>query len=175
MRLYTPVAIVKSTGPQPRTLKIGEKTYILPANTMIIPSYSALHTHPRHWGNNSLDWEPSRWITSASTSGSTKTEDILASESFFEFPRSLTPFIAWSSGARVCPGRKFSQVEFVGVLVGLFRRHRIRPVRLDGEDDAAARARLHTLIQRDAGMKLLLQLLHPERVVLTCEEQRSTK
>jgi cytochrome P450 len=141
---------------------------MLPANTMIIPSYSALHTHPRHWGDNSLDWEPSRWITSsASTSGRTTIEDILASESFFEFPKSRNPFIAWSGGARVCPGRKFSQVEFVGVLVGLFRRHRIRPVQLDGEDDAAARARLRTLIQKDTGMKLLLQLLHPERMVLT--------
>ncbi|KUL86399.1 hypothetical protein ZTR_08167 [Talaromyces verruculosus] len=166
VRLYTPVAIVKSTGPEPRPLLIGDKTHVLPPNTMIIPSYSALHTHPRYWGDNSLDWEPSRWITSSAYS-STNIDDILASESFFEFPKSQNPFIAWSGGARVCPGRKFSQVEFVGVLVGLFHRHRLHPVRLAGEDDAAARARLRALIHKDAGMKLLLQLLHPEQVNLT--------
>lgn len=79
--------------------------------------------------------------------------------------------MAWSGGARVCPGRKFSQVEFVGVLVGLFRDYRIRPVRLDGEDDAAARERLRVLIKEDTGMKLLLQLMHPERAVLKCEKR----
>lgn len=165
--------MVKTTGPQPRPLKIGTKTYILPSNTIIIPSYSALHTHPRHWGENSLEWEPSRWITSTSNSTATKTTttDILASETFFEFPKAANPFIPWGEGARVCPGRKFSQVEFVGVLVGLFRRHRIRPVPLMGEDEAAARQRLRMLIQEDAGMKLLLQLMHPEQAVITCEEK----
>lgn len=163
------MAIVKSTGLEPRPLPIGDKTHVLSPNTMIIPSYSALHTHPRYWGDNSLDWEPSRWITS-SASSSTNIDDILASESFFEFPKSQNPFIAWSGGARVCPGRKLSQVEFVGVLVGLFHHHRIHPVRLAGEDDAAARARLRALIHKDAGMKLLLQLLHPEQVNIVCEE-----
>jgi cytochrome P450 len=172
VRLYTPVAIVKTTGPDPRALKIGEKTCIIPPHTMIIPSYSALHTHPRHWGTNSLDWEPSRWITpSTSKFNDTATADKLASESFIEFPKTASPFVAWSGGARVCPGRKFSQVEFVGVLVGLFRDYRIRPVRLDGEDDAAARERLRVLIKEDTGMKLLLQLMHPERAVLKCEKR----
>lgn len=170
MRFYTPVAIVKSTGPEPRGLRIGDKTYVLPSNTMIIPNYSALHTHPRYWGEDSLDWEPSRWITS-SDPDRTDVDDILASESIFEFPKSQNPFVAWSGGARVCPGRKFSQVEFVGVLVGLFRRHRIRPVRLAGEDDAAARTRLRALIHKDAGMKLFLQFLHPEQMHLVCEER----
>ena len=71
----------------------------------------------------------------------------------------------------MCPGRKFSQVEFVGVLVGLFREYRIRPTRLDGEDDEVARQRLKTLIQKETGMKLLLQLMHPERAVLTVEKR----
>lgn len=172
MRLCTPVAIVKSTGPQPRPLKIGQETYMLPADTMIIPSYSALQTHPRHWGDNSLDWEPSRWITSDSTRSSQTREEALVSESFLEFPKSQNPFIAWSAGARACPGRKFSQVEFVGVLVGLFRRHRIRPVQQPGEDAASARERLSAFILKDTGMKLLLQLLHPEQVILKCEEQK---
>jgi cytochrome P450 len=146
---------------------------VLPADTMIIPSYSALHTHPRHWGGNSLEWEPSRWITpDPNRSGSQTVEETIVSESFLDFPKSQNPFIAWSGGARVCPGRKFSQVEFVGVLVGLFRRHRIQPVQLANETEASARERLRMLVQKDTGMRLLLQLLHPEQVLLTCEEQK---
>lgn len=171
MRLYTPVAMVKTTGPQSQSLKINEKSYTLPSHTMIIPSYSALHTHPRHWGSNSLDWEPSRWIISNSSPDTPTTSDALAVESFLQFPKAANPFIAWSGGERVCPGRKFSQVEFVGVLVGLFREYRIRPTRLDGEDDEVARQRLKTLIQKETGMKLLLQLMHPERAVLTVEKR----
>ena len=134
---------------------------------MIIGSYSALHTHPRHWGDNSLDWEPFRWIN-YSARDSTDVNDILALKSFFEFPN---PFIVWPWGARVCPGRKFSEVEFVGVLVGLFRPHRTHPVWFAGEDDAAARAKLRAHIQTDTGMKLLLQLSHPGQVNLVCEER----
>jgi len=81
------------------------------------------------------------------------------------------PFIAWSGGARVCPGSKFSQVEFVGLLVGLLRQHKIRPVPLAGENDEDARQRLRRTIKEDTGMKLLFQLMHPERAVIVCEKR----
>lgn len=35
-------------------------------------------------------------------------------------------FYPWGFGPRICPGMKFSQVEFCGVLVGVLRRVRIR-------------------------------------------------
>lgn len=81
-------------------------------------------------------------------------------------PKTNNPFVGWSGGARNCPGRKFSQVEFVGVLVGLFRGFRVRPVPKATESDAMARARLLEQIQSDTGMRLLLQMLHPEKAVL---------
>ena len=65
------------------------------------------------------------------------------------------------------------QVEFVRVLVGLFREYRVRPVQLDGEDEAAARRRLRALIKEDTGMKLLLQLMHPKQAVITCEKRQT--
>jgi cytochrome P450 len=146
---------------KPRVIKVRNKDYTLPPHTMIIPSYSTLHTHPRHWGPNSLDWEPFRWITypnphpTTSQPAHDKLNKILESESFQEFPKEDNPFIAWSSGARICPGRKFSQVGFVGVLVGLFRKHRLRPLQLEGEDMEAARQRLNLLVKEDTGMRLL--------------------
>lgn len=135
---------------------------------MILPNYSALHTHPRYWGENSLEFEPSRWIISdPNLSGDVATPDALhLAEKFKKFPKNNSPFVGWSGGARSCPGRKFSQVEFVGVLVGLFRNFRVKPVPEAGEDDAMARARLLKQIQNDTGMRLLLQMLHPEKAVL---------
>ncbi|KAI4102606.1 MAG: hypothetical protein L6R37_004319 [Teloschistes peruensis] len=165
VRLYTAVAIAKSTGPKPQPLKLGGHDVLIPKNTVIIPNYSALHTHPRYWGPNSLDFEPSRWITSHPPN-SQPTSPSHPTEHFREPATRNSPFVGWSGGARSCPGRKFAQVEFVGVLVGLFRNFRVSPVPVKGEEDSMARARLLEQIRRDTGMRLLLQMLHPEKAVL---------
>ena len=135
---------------------------------MVIPNYSALHTHPRYWGKDSLEFEPSRWIISdPQSSGDVPGPTArFRAEKFKEPSKSNSPFVGWSGGARNCPGRKFSQVEFVGVLVGLFREYKVKPVPRAGEDDAMARARLLEQIRKDTGMRLLLQMLHPEKAVL---------
>ena len=52
------------------------------------------------------------------------------------------------------------------MLVGLFRDFKVKSVPLKGEDDELARARLMDQIKRDTGMRLLLQMLHPEKAVL---------
>lgn len=135
---------------------------------MVIPNYSALHTHPRYWGKDSLEFEPSRWITSGPqpNQDASGPNAALSAEKFRELPKNNSPFVGWSGGARSCPGRKFSQVEFVGVLVGLFRDYKVKPVPQAGEDDTMARARLLEQIRKDTGMKLLLQMLHPEKAIL---------
>ncbi|KAL9024976.1 MAG: hypothetical protein Q9180_007757, partial [Flavoplaca navasiana] len=171
VRLYTAVAIAKSTGSSPRELSLGANTVVIPKNTVVIPNYSALHTHPRYWGDDSLKFEPSRWIVSSSSDPNNK-DDLTSSspsyptEHLKEPPNRNSPFVGWSGGARSCPGRKFAQVEFVGVLVGLFREYKVAPVPLNGEDDDSARARLLEQIEKDTGMRLLLQMLHPEKAVL---------
>ena len=170
VRLYTAVAIAKSTGSSAQPLKLGAKTVLIPKNTVVIPNYSALHTHPRYWGDDSLEFEPSRWIAPdphlPQTTNSQEASSTPPVEHFKEPPARNSPFVGWSGGARSCPGRKFAQVEFVGVLVGLFREFKVKPVAMKGEDDGMARARLLDQIRMDTGMKLLLQMLHPERAVL---------
>lgn len=52
------------------------------------------------------------------------------------------------------------------MLVGLFRDYKVKPVPQAGEDDAMARARLLEQIRKDTGMKLLLQMLHPDKAIL---------
>ncbi|KAL8686035.1 MAG: hypothetical protein Q9224_005574, partial [Gallowayella concinna] len=164
VRLYTAVAIAKSTGGNPQPLKLGGRDVLIPKNTVIIPNYSALHTHPRYWGQDSLEFEPSRWI--ASDPHASQTLSSHPTEHFKEPSARNSPFVGWSGGARSCPGRKFAQVEFVGVLVGLFRDFKVKPVPIKGEDDSMARARLLHQIRMDTGMRLLLQMLHPEKAVL---------
>ncbi|KAL8665298.1 MAG: hypothetical protein Q9202_002349 [Teloschistes flavicans] len=164
VRLYTAVAIAKSTGANPQALKLGDREVLIPKNTVIIPNYSALHTHPRYWGHDSLEFEPSRWITS-DLRGS-QHPSFHPTEHFKELSTRNSPFVGWSGGARSCPRRKFAQVEFVGVLVGLFRDFKVKPVPTKGEDDSMARARLLHQIRMDTGMRLLLQMLRPEKAVL---------
>lgn len=154
VRLYTPVPIAKWTADSSQTLQVGDKLVPIPPDTMVIPSYAALHTHPRCWGSDSLEWRPERWIVEG-----TDGEEELKSP-----PRGT--FIAWSEGERSCPGKKFSQIEFVATMAVLFKDWRVSPQRSEGEKDADARGRLLRLISTDSAQVLLLQMLHPERAPL---------
>ena len=131
---------------------------------MLIPSHVAVHTHPRYWGPDCLQWRPSRWIQS----GRPKTSSI---ETTSTQETLIAPykgsFIAWSEGIRNCPGKKFSQVEFVAAMAGIFRDWRVEPVPERLESPKMARERVMDMVEKDTGQVLLLQLLHPERAALT--------
>lgn len=156
LRLYTPVPVAKWTKAHSTTLKVGDKVAVLPPNTMVIPSYAAVHTDPKIWGSDSLIWRPSRWIKTPGTPGD---EEVV-------MPREGS-FLGWSEGARNCPARKFSQVEFVATIATILRDWQVDPVPVGpGESDKEARQRVMDLIKNDSGAVLLLQMLHPERVSL---------
>jgi cytochrome P450 len=163
IRLYTPVQVTKWTRDQTQTLNVGGKTLILPPNTMMCLSSAALQSDPRWWGSDSLTWRPSRFIKPAGSESTAKKTGI-HEEEFVQGRRGS--FVGWSEGARDCPGRKFSQVEFVATMASLFRDSRVDPVQLEGETIEAARKRVLNLIETDSGMVLLLQMLHPERAPL---------
>ena len=76
-------------------------------------------------------------------------------------------FIAWSEGIRNCPGKKFSQVEFVAAMAGIFRDWQVDAVTEGSETPEMARMRVMNMVENDTGQVLLLQLLHPERAALT--------
>lgn len=156
IRLYSPVPIAKSTGESDRALTIKGKTFVIPAKTLIIPNHIAVHTHPKFWGDNSLDFYPQRWIESPSGA--------IDDESLMTPPKGS--FIPWSDGARNCPGKKFSQVEFVASLATLLKDHRVEPKALSNETMHQARTRVRKLVEEDTGQVLLLQMLHPERASL---------
>ena len=166
LRLYTIVPAIKWTGDRPTTLDVGDQTINLPPKTILLPNYPSMHTDPRYWGSDSLEWQPSRWIRQAASDSGSDSATRLGAEEMDMKQRGL--FLGWSEGTRDCPGKKFSQVEFVALMVGLFRHHRVDPVvdKDAGETIEAARQRVRDLIRDDSGWVLLLQMLHPERAPL---------
>lgn len=162
IRLYTVVPSIKWTADKAQPISVNDKTVVIPPNSMIAPSYGSVQTDPRFWGNDSLDWKPSRWIKSNSTSK--------PGEEDFDMPV-RGAFVGWSDGTRDCPGKKFSQVEFVATIATLFLDWRVDPVTNSGESLDAARRRVEHLIETDSGPVLLLQMLHPERAPLVWKKR----
>ncbi len=161
LRLYTIVPVSKWVGDQTVSLQVDGKTIVLPPKTMFIPSYAAVQTDPKYWGPDALDWRPSRWIQEGGKPGD---EELVVIEK--------GTFLGWSEGARDCPGKKFSQVEFVATMAALFRDWRVDPARLhEGESKGEAQKRVLDLIEQDSAPVLLLQMLHPERAPLVWKKR----
>lgn len=173
LRLYTIVPSIKWTSDREQSLTIGERTVILPPNSMISPSYGSMQTDPKIWGPDSLAWKPSRWIKPATGSKTTTAAAAAASmpgDHEFNMPV-RGAFFGWSEGARDCPGKKFSQVEFVATIATLFRDWRVEPATEEGETLGSARERVKNLIKTDSAFVLLLQMLHPERAPLVWKKR----
>jgi cytochrome P450 len=79
----------------------------------------------------------------------------------------LTPirgsYIPWADGLRVCPGKKFAEVEFVAVIAALLRRHRVEVVSSAGETVSQARKRVYRVVE-DSRLRLTLQMRNPDSV-----------
>jgi len=158
--------ICKTSFNIPQQLVVGNKTLMIPPNTRIIPNMTTLQTLPRYWGEDSLEWKPSCWIVS--TPASTPFTAQIATLSYHkETLRTPTKgsYIAWSDGTRPCPGKKFSQVEFVAIMVSLFNGHRAEVVPEGGETEKEARQRCMRTVH-DSEAVLLYQMKHPESVGL---------
>ena len=174
LRLWDPlIGIAKRSGNTSTKLTINGKEFNIPPDTRVIPNINAIHSHPRYWGPDSLVWRPSRWVltsppvslgptdNAATSNTTTKTE--LSRESLYTPPKGT--YVPWSEGARVCPGKKFGQVEFVASMATLFRRHRLEVMPERGESSQAARERALAAVW-DSAIVLLLQMRRPESVGL---------
>jgi len=145
---------------------VNNETINIPSDTLVVPNLQALHTHPRYWGTDSLTWRPSRWILPASASQTVeRTEPTQLQNEKLLVPEKGT-FIAWSEGARNCPGKKFVQVEFVATMATLFRNYRVQPIAKQGETLDVARKRVLEVV-KDSSVQLLLQMRDPESVAVT--------
>ena len=79
-------------------------------------------------------------------------------------------FVPWASGPRVCPGKKFAQVEFVALMARLFRNHRVKVVLMEGECEHELKKRVIDTVE-DSKLGMTLRMNHPERVTLAWEAE----
>jgi len=127
----------------------------------------ASHTSPAHF-SDPLTWNPKRWIQAHAgddaSSNETATAANLAAEEL-KHPGSGSGFFAWGAGPRVCPGMKFSQVEFCGVLGSVMRRVRVEVVGDGGEEEKAkASEKLLSVLRDSCAEPLLLHIRQPEEL-----------
>lgn len=80
-------------------------------------------------------------------------------------------FIPWADGPRACVGRKFSQVEFVAVLAGLFHHYHVSPVPENGESKAEVEKTLLRMVEDSAISAITLQMQEPRARALKWEEK----
>jgi cytochrome P450 len=98
-------------------------------------------------------WRPGRWLD--------EKEELLQPP-----PGMYNP---WAAGPRVCPGKKFAQVEFVAVIARLFQKGRVRPQLEGGENQEEALNRTKDLVA-DSILDVTLHMAHPEKVRLIWED-----
>ncbi|KAL8955078.1 MAG: hypothetical protein Q9193_006921 [Seirophora villosa] len=134
LRLYHPVAwYARKTVRQTTITDSKGASHAIPANTIIMIDVAALGRHPEYWPSENsgtggrkqtspaLDFDPSRWLKSGAQEGSGK--------------GAAFPF---SSGHRMCPGKRFAEVEMCAMVAQLFSQFSLR---LAPEDIDLERAR----------------------------------
>lgn len=163
IRLSHPLSqLVKTTNNQTRIIKFRDRTVTVPAGTNVHLSMSALHTHPQYWGGDGLKWNPQRFISipQAGTQSHALEDEAIA-------PDTSANFLPWAYGQRICPGKKFSQVELVAALAMMFRDHRVNPQPRSGESIEDARSRVFaTGLEVDHEGKILFEMKYPEQACL---------
>ncbi|KAF9697251.1 hypothetical protein EKO04_005117 [Ascochyta lentis] len=169
LRLNHPLGqIAKETGVYAQPLRIGSRDIIIPPGTSIHLNTVALHTDPQYWGEDAMQWNPRRFITVPEGAVPDFENEILASDT-------QSRFLPWATGQRVCPGKKFSQVEVVAVLALLLRSYIVQPQRRAGETMADARRRVFkTGMEVDHEGHILHEIRNPGLIALTWTRRRTT-
>lgn len=110
-----------------------------------------------YWGPDHREFRPSRWIKDDGPG--------FPEEEFRQPTDDREAFIPWSLGARICPGKKFSQVEYVAIISYVLRHQRVEAIPLVGETSEAMTARVWNNT-RDSEPELTMNMRHPESVRL---------
>lgn len=128
LRLFTVIPfILKSTLGASQSLVLGDRTHVIPPNTLILISTSAAHHNPKHWPGpvntmaapklNPLDcFNPRYWLGHGDEEGSGFLKPVSGS------------FIPFSDGSRGCLGQHFSLVELCAIITAIFTRYSVELV-----------------------------------------------
>jgi cytochrome P450 len=150
--------IPKETGNSPQQITVEGRQFTIPAHTHVFPNIFGLHNNSEYWGADAHVWRPDRWTGYTSSKSKSLDDETVK-----------TPvkgsYVPWAEGPRICPGKKFSQVEYVAVIARLLRNHKIEVVKNSTETDQQARQRVISQIQ-NSDVKITLQMRSPESVQL---------
>ena len=152
LRLYSVLPFYpKTTRREPKTLTIKNRTYTVPANTLILMNTSATHRNPKYWPASVplaedgppypvSSFDPSRWLEGSNL------------VSLNPVPGSYIPF---SDGPRACMGKRFAQAQFCAVMASIFKNYSVELVIDDSQALADGSKRtLWEKAKRDAEQKL---------------------
>ena len=155
LRLYSATPVIpKTTNDTSQLLNLKDRELIIPARVRVQLNATALHLNPHYWGITAAQWQPDRWIEGSNSGLESLKKPVAGS------------FIPWSEGPRVCPGRKFSQVEFVATIATLFQHHNVRAATLDGENSEATKSRIVRTINDSKLQGITIQMRDPKAVAL---------
>ena len=161
LRLYPAVwSIPRKTSRQPFRMNLShgldkEREVIVPPNAYIGAAVASVHMQPTIWGDDAECWRPSRWIADCPDSTSPGNEHLVEPQK--------GSFSPWSHGPQNCLGQKFSQVEFVAVLVELLAHHRLEAVPGPGESPDGTHERVMATL-RDIEIVMLVKLREGDSV-----------
>ncbi|KAJ0121462.1 cytochrome p450 [Diaporthe amygdali] len=157
LRLYPPVLEhnKQSLGSQGHDLRIDGREVHFPPDTVVHLNVIGCHLMSDYWGPDYREFKPSRWIKN----------DQASSEVFCQPTDDKGAFFPWSSGARNCPGKKFSQVEYVAIMSYVLRYQRVEAIPLEGEMPEATRARVWENT-KDSEPEVTMNMRNPEKVRL---------
>ncbi|KAJ5584880.1 cytochrome P450 monooxygenase [Penicillium hispanicum] len=120
LRLYGPVVMVpRQTSPhQPQKVTRPDGSeLVIPPNIRINIVPAAWHTSQEYWGADASSWNPSRWICQDTSSSPVPPE---SNHEILDRGK-IDNLLAWAMGPRSCPGKRFSQLEIMAVLVALLQ------------------------------------------------------
>lgn len=142
----------------------------MPPATFVNINVQALHTDPKIWGPDTLDWNPRRWILASALTEDNKTLPLNPQGESLVEPVKGT-FIPWADGPRNCPGQKFAQVEFVSAMASLFSKSCVKPVLPEGQEPGLATKELLSMVEGSAISAITLQMQEPKKVALQWERR----
>ncbi|KAG9664695.1 putative cytochrome P450, partial [Aureobasidium melanogenum] len=152
MRLASPAPLLARTPTSSQTLPVitseGENEVVVRPGMQVAWHLYGGHLSPR-WGSDALEFKPQRFIVK-NTNG---TESLEVPDGVLFFP--------WTGGPRICPGKKFSQVEFVAMVANILSRYRVEPVAQGNESQLQARERLLSVLD-DKYFNISAHLKRPE-------------
>ena len=157
LRLASPSPLFVKTPLLPIDLDIttpsGLKTVTVKPGTLVGMNQYGAHLSPR-WGPDAATFNPKRFIVSdPSAKGGEK----------FQLPEGPM-FCAWQIGGRMCPAKKFSQVEFAGIMSALLSERRVELLKEERESEEQARERVGRVLASEKYFMVSAKLKRPEAV-----------